>query len=85
MFQCGQGRSNRQWEGMGLVRNTSKTDGRQGEEGHKVHDFPYEIRTKATMTFIQHTLHSNEIRRSPNSGDKACSPPGHEVSQIGLP
>lgn len=51
MLQFGQGRSNGQWESMGLVRNTSKTAGGQGEERHKVLDFTYEIRTKATMTF----------------------------------
>lgn len=51
MLECGQGRRNGQWEGMGLVRNTSKTVGGQVEERHKVLDSAHEIRTKATMTF----------------------------------
>jgi len=51
MLQCGQGRSNGQWEGTGLVRNMSKTVGRQGKERHKVLHFTYEIGTKETMTF----------------------------------
>jgi len=84
MLQCGQGSSNGKWESMGLDRNTSKTVGRQGEERHKVLDFTYEIRTKATMTFSQRTLRPYDMRRTPTSGDEACSPPGSDVSQIGL-